>query len=118
MGIKRCCDIDAGGGNAALMDTGKQTGQSAGQAGSEHIQALRGGERSGAAKETAVEHNHDADQEAVDALCARQSLQNQGLTEFVRIFRDQSGSGLTGDADTLCGTDTAKTYCEGSAQNC
>ena len=98
------------------MDTGKQTGQSAGQAGSEHIQALRGGERSGAAKETAVEHNHDADQEAVDALGSGQSLEKEDAAEAVRVFRKDACARLTGDSDTLGRSGARQCDGKGSAE--
>ena len=113
-----CYNIDTGSSYTALMDTGDQTGQCAWQASSQNVHTLGSGQSSIAAEESAVEHNHDADQEAVDTLCTRKSLQNQGLTEFVRVLCNQSGSSLTGNAYALCRADTDQTNSQSCTKYC
>ena len=111
-------NVDTSSGYTTLMDTGNQTGQSTWQASSQNVQTLGRGQSSRAAEESAVEHYHDTNQEAVNTLCTWKSLKNQGLTEFVRIFSDQSCSSLTSDTYTFSGTDTAKTYSQSCTQYC
>ena len=106
-------NVDTSSGNAALMNTRDQTGQSTWQTSSQNVKTLGRSKRSSlTTQEAAVEHYHDTNQEAVNTLCTWKSLKNQGLTEFIRVFCDQSCSSLTGNTYTFSGTDTAKTYSE------
>jgi len=60
--------------------------------------------------------SQEPDNEAVQALGARDDLHDHRFAELAGIFRNETCAGLTGDAGALCRANARERRCERSAE--
>ena len=105
-------DRAAGSSRFTLIDGRNITGNGNGQTGAKKSQALSSGEIRGQ-----FVHDHERGKEAVEALGTGENLENKDFTELARVFRNDTGSGLTNDTNTSSRTCTGESSCKSSTEN-